>query len=70
MAASLAELKDLIKLALGTPETVNFKALNRLLVSIIQRLGVLYKKTDSFESIEGGKKTVTQSARKKTRHEG
>ncbi|XP_070213145.1 uncharacterized protein [Littorina saxatilis] len=69
MAASLAELKDLIKLALGTPETVNFKALNRLLVSIIQRLGVLYKKTDSFESIEGGKKTVTQSARKKTRHE-
>ena len=38
---SLAEMKDLVKVALGTPETVNFKALHKALVAIIQRLIVL-----------------------------
>lgn len=42
--ASFADLKDLVKVALGTPETVNFKALYSLLTGIIQRLAGLYGK--------------------------
>lgn len=42
--ASVADLKDLVKHALGTPETVNFKALQKLLLGIITRISTLYKK--------------------------
>lgn len=42
--ATLTDLKDLVDLALGTPETVNFKALQELLLGIISHLTTLYKK--------------------------